>query len=717
MTESCIFCAHNHDVYCDIHDCSVAMHNDENHGCTYWQPKEAEGPHRCGECSGFAFNSAAETWGICKQGYIKKEIHRNTYACDKFFEEGESVPKRTYWTKCGRQFEKNSTATVTGYTIEDEVAYIGDVRPPGRIKDDQCRACPFVKEVYDGWGDNKRFLRYECRAGSQPPNYRTDWTGSLDDKNSIHIHSLDFDLLERIRKYCEEHPDLSASYNSDSMPDCRMTLAVYCSPNKKGISAKHELIEKFLSANNDKPENAVCKDCVNFIPHYDVIWEHGKCKHVSPLYFVHDRRPACEKFVPRNDKTINNNHASQKEEVREMEAQAIAENTALEIAKSEEDKTFDYSSIDEETAVFLQEKAIRIIEIRFKSVVAIGKELKEAHDRLANNKTGTFEKWVESIGISHKTARNYINGYEYILKNFQHIEEAEKIQPSLLFEISKPSAPKQLQEAVLAGDITSHKQYKELEAKLRKTETDLARAREFAQKQAKYADEHMMRARQAEKKAADMENAMQSLEMEKRTKEKEIDNLRQQIDQLKRNSDPSKLQELGEIIKEKQQEILDYQKQVGNLNRQLAELQKQLKEKPIEITATQTVEVIPDDVALAIYDKVSRFYEGLNRLTDKEIQVYAEQVDPDYYDEIAESIENAITVLERIRDRAYEESMKAIATTLSGRCGECIHADMNKVTDEQLDDGKALCAMRDTIVDFEDPACQYYKSIRESEQQ
>lgn len=85
--------------------------------------------------------------------------------------------------------------------------------------------------------------------------------------------------------------------------------------------------------------------------------------------------------------------------------------------------TFDYSTLDEDTAGFLQEKASRITEIRIRSVVAGGKELKETQDRLASHdKTkGTFQKWVESIGITPKTAYNYINGFDYVVKIFHNI--------------------------------------------------------------------------------------------------------------------------------------------------------------------------------------------------------------------------------------------------------------------------------------------------------
>lgn len=131
---------------------------------------------------------------------------------------------------------------------------------------------------------------------------------------------------------------------------------------------------------------------------------------------------------------------------------------------------FDYSTVDCDTAAFLQEKEQKITQIRMMSVYAIGKELKEAQDKLADHNQGTFGKWCESLGFGKSSVYNYISAYSYVVQNLDNLEAANSIQPSLLFAISKPSAPKELQKAVMDGDITSHKQYKELEQKLREAE-------------------------------------------------------------------------------------------------------------------------------------------------------------------------------------------------------------------------------------------------------
>lgn len=164
----------------------------------------------------------------------------------------------TYYTKCGREFNKSSSATVTGYQIAE---LLNDTH---KIMDLKCQICPFPVEIKEGFPERVH-KRWECRAGSKPPLDKTEWTGSLDDKNTIQIHSLNHELLEEIRLFCTDHSELGASYNADHLADCRRTLSICCSSNKKGIAAKKAVISKFFPADsitagnsNDDREDRCC---------------------------------------------------------------------------------------------------------------------------------------------------------------------------------------------------------------------------------------------------------------------------------------------------------------------------------------------------------------------------------------------------------------------------------------------------------------------------
>lgn len=147
----------------------------------------------------------------------------------------------TYYTKCGRKFSKSAKADTTGYHITEQPE---QGPKPGNIVDTECATCPFVVDVKEGW-PKQVHKRFECRAGSKPPNHTTDWQGILSDKCTIQILSLRHDFCEAVIAYCRDHPFLAASYTQDR-PDCRRSVSVSCSQNKSGIAAKKDLIAKFF---------------------------------------------------------------------------------------------------------------------------------------------------------------------------------------------------------------------------------------------------------------------------------------------------------------------------------------------------------------------------------------------------------------------------------------------------------------------------------------
>lgn len=749
--------------------------------CQYYTP----GEYSHGTCTNKQVKSHPKGMTVNGEKVLinSKEYYSGALACKKFNKkEGENLAKKTYWTKCGIEFPKSTNADVTGY----ELKLLPTATDPLKVKDDiervECRTCPFVMLVEEGY-PKPVFKRFECRAGSQKPNHKTDWIGSLDDKNTLNINSLDHQFMEEIRQYCKDQPDISASYNTDHLADCRRTLSISCSANKKGIAAKRELIDKFFPVkgtdpqeieevkedcticmfvkSSDKPGKVKCSehpkdgdfkptgDCPQFTPkgvssvsiyindpNWDDKWsgnsddiEYPSCSQdrcpfndcnrnclfededpqdegfnrdvldaveglgckserilkqyeaISNTDFTdytidaqendlptkqskkkprigtetgcNEMREDCLCYCKHNDgcsmllckgnalngliKTVGDIDCDVYRKVAkkvngtpEIDTQApeIANDLAEIDTKPSETVTFDYSTVDDETAGFLQEKASKITEIRLKSVLAIGKELKEAQDKLANNKNGTFGAWTSSIGISRQTAYNYINGYEFIVKNFDNIEAAEDLSPSLLFAAAKKDAPQELTEQVVSGDLTSLKEYKAMEEKLKAAEE---RAMTYAG-----------RADEAETKAKAREKERDFEANKARDNYIHAQDLQQQLEQAKRNSDPAMVQELGSIITEKQQEI--------------ETLKKQLKDKPIEVPAVKEKEVIPDAVRLAIYEKVSRLYEGLCKLTETEIQIFAEDVSEDYRDDVIKGTEDAAEVLADIAHTVWKQT-------------------------------------------------------------
>lgn len=132
---------------------------------------------------------------------------------------------------------------------------------------------------------------------------------------------------------------------------------------------------------------------------------------------------------------------------------------------------FNYEQLDKGTSEFLKEKETNMRKIASNAATQIGKELKEAQDELAKNRYGCFGEWYLSLGFKESTVYRLIQ--RYILINSSKLEEKELIESlpqSLIYEIAKPSADPELKHQVFNGDITTLKQYKELEKEKKQLE-------------------------------------------------------------------------------------------------------------------------------------------------------------------------------------------------------------------------------------------------------
>lgn len=132
-------------------------------------------------------------------------------------------------------------------------------------------------------------------------------------------------------------------------------------------------------------------------------------------------------------------------------------------------KDFDYSVLDTTTKEFLEERANIIYGIQSKSAYEIGKQLARAQEKLSTRGYGCFEDWYRSLGFKKTKAYEYINHYNFVCSQNEqaNIERFESLPKTLQTQIAKPSANPEVNQAVFDGDITTHKEYKELERRLK----------------------------------------------------------------------------------------------------------------------------------------------------------------------------------------------------------------------------------------------------------
>ena len=136
---------------------------------------------------------------------------------------------------------------------------------------------------------------------------------------------------------------------------------------------------------------------------------------------------------------------------------------------------FDYSGLDAQTVATLHSAENIIRSARKEYVIKVADAVGMAHDELVRNSDGhnqysedTFIAWCKFVGISKSTAYQLLqvsNLLESSTPNEQKI--LKQASPSLLYAAARPSPEPEAVAALKGGDISTHKQYKELEAQLK----------------------------------------------------------------------------------------------------------------------------------------------------------------------------------------------------------------------------------------------------------
>ena len=161
----------------------------------------------------------------------------------------------TYICKCGRRVKKSTDASTTGNRLSGYA--------PGH----ECWGCPYAMPYGNyQWDESPRTVRretqgYECRM-SKTLTYASEFAGSIKDKCTCRVHSLDFDFLSQVSAWIKDtYPDreIFGSFSkdiraSDYGSDGRYCLTITCTQNLKGVAAKRELLGQFFTPNGSRKD-------------------------------------------------------------------------------------------------------------------------------------------------------------------------------------------------------------------------------------------------------------------------------------------------------------------------------------------------------------------------------------------------------------------------------------------------------------------------------
>jgi len=132
--------------------------------------------------------------------------------------------------------------------------------------------------------------------------------------------------------------------------------------------------------------------------------------------------------------------------------------TAKAIASS-----FNYAVLSAELGDYLKHKEQQLKNEYMNFTANCGAIFAEAQERLAgdNQYNGVFEKWIESMGFARTSVYRMIDVYKFCSSQIgtSKKEIFDALPKMLKYDISAPSAPPQLVEQVMNGDITTHKKF------------------------------------------------------------------------------------------------------------------------------------------------------------------------------------------------------------------------------------------------------------------
>ena len=424
----------------------------------------------------------------------------------------------TYICKCGRRVKKSTDASTTGNRLSGYA--------PGH----ECWGCPYAMPYGDfQWDESARTVSretrgYECRM-SKTLTYASEFAGSIKDKCTCRVHSLDFDFLSQVSAWIKDtYPDreIFGSFSkdiraSDYGSDGRYCLTITCTQNLKGVAAKRELFGQFFNPDGSRKDMTPQQEMEKILADIKKAKEILSC---APAQNADAAVTTAENAVPTATAatpTISESGADVSASTPATSLQncesapaASAGGSSVSTAGAMQDKplttvpdamrpAFDYSGLTDQTVEdlhFAEDEYRHGKQMAERGLVHMGNAIAAAHDALCgvvqqldNSKHGnrgddSFRAWCCSIGITKSTAYNLLQ-VSALMDGSSPRQRAilEALPPTLLYAVAKPSAPAELVEQVKSGDITTNKQYQEALAQI-KAEKDRAAAAEAREEEA-----------------------------------------------------------------------------------------------------------------------------------------------------------------------------------------------------------------------------------------
>ena len=428
----------------------------------------------------------------------------------------------TYICKCGQRVQKSSSADNTGNRLKGY--------GPGH----ECYGCPYAMP----WGGNewdetaKRFVQdikgYECRM-SKTLTYASEFAGSIKDKCTCRVHSLDFDFLSQVSAWIKDtYPDreIFGSFSkdiraSDYGSDGRYCLTITCTQNLKGVAAKGELFGQFFTPDGSRKDMTPQQEMEKILTDIKKAKEGFSCAPAqnadAAVTTAENAAPTAAAATPTNSSGADASASTPATSLQNCESAPAAsaggssvsttgamQDKPLTFIREDKCPRFDYSGLPEQTVATLhlaENGYLHGKKLAEKGLVYMGDNIALAHDELCgvvaqcdNSKHGnrgedSFRAWCLHIGITKDSAYRLLQ-VSALIDGSSPRQRAilESLPPTLLYAVAKPSAPPELVEKVKNGEVTTNKAYQDLLKENQQLRTDRVEAMNQADRERARAD-------------------------------------------------------------------------------------------------------------------------------------------------------------------------------------------------------------------------------------
>ena len=355
---------------------------------------------------------------------------------------------------------------------------------------------------------------------SKTLTYASEFAGSIKDKCTCRVHSLDFDFLSQVSAWIKgTYPDreIFDSFSkdiraSDYGSDGRYCLTITCTQNLKGVAAKRELFGQFFNPDGSRKDMTPQQEMEKILADIKKAKEIFSCTPAqnadAAVTTAENAVPTATAATPTTSESGADASASTPAtslQNCESAPAASAGGSSVSTAGAMQDKplttvpdamrpAFDYSGLTDQTVEdlhFAEDEYHHGKQMAERGLVHMGNAIAAAHDALCGTvvqqldngqfakKEDTFRAWCCSIGITKSTAYNLLQ-VSALMDGSSPRQRAilEALPPTLLYAVAKPSAPQELVEKVKNGEVTTNKAYQDLlkENQQLRTERDKARA-------------------------------------------------------------------------------------------------------------------------------------------------------------------------------------------------------------------------------------------------